>query len=507
MKKVLYLIFCLVLPSLLFAQNYEDFYLKFWVLSDIEKSASNFKVTVRSNANNVVLDEDHVGSVMYLYTKNATRELNEVGTVTYTGMEEGSLIFEVQVPVNQSNEELISQRNGLLKVRAASNSKAKNTLVYEMYRLNIGMYDVYGTKNLLSGTTTYDKEKLSADEHFIPELLKEVIFVAGEMRTQMESPTVKTGRFIGMDMFTAMEKSTYWDVYSFLTYVKAKPYKYQGVNWKFSEIYATWIDGGTPGLIEMETREIYESVKEKMLNEWAFDAKRDFEMNFLLGIDQEILKGISSEFKREVDMALTNENIADAYKYYYAAEKIARFMDDPEEIAWCHHKHGQICVVDERFEQGIEAYIDALQIFKEVKNEAAQIIVYNDLGSAYNTSAKDSKDFTAGIKSLQKALNLTKEFPKDHKVFSSVTALIYSNLGDSYAGLEKFDKALNNYNTGLEYTNVKGTTALKRKARLEMKISIVYETLGNETKQKQFEEKAVYTYREYEAELAKVKKL
>ncbi len=386
------------------------------------------------------------------------------------------------------------------------NSKVKNTLVYDMYRLNVGMYDVQGTENLLNGITNYDKEKLSADEYFIPKLLEEAIYVAKLMREQMESPVVESGRFAGMDLFTAMEKSTYWDVYSFLTYIKAKPDKYQGVNWKFSEIYATWVDGGTPGFIEMETQEIYVKVKEKMLNEWGFDAKRDFEMNFLRGIDQEILRGIASEFRSDVDNALNEKKTGEAYKYYHAAEKIARFMDDQEELAWCHHKHGRICMADELSEHGIEAYNEALKIFKDTDNIGAQIIVYNDLGNAYNISAQTSKDFTSAIRSLEKSLSLSKGFPKDDKVMSPVTALIYRNLGDSYMGLENFKKALETYQTGLEYTNVKGAIALKRKATLEMKISIVHEALGNTMLQKEFENKAVNTYKEYETEQAKVKK-
>ena len=36
----------------------------------------------------------------------------------------------------------------------------------------------------------------------------------------------------------------------FLKYIIARPKNYAGNSWKISEIFATWIDGGTPTVVE-----------------------------------------------------------------------------------------------------------------------------------------------------------------------------------------------------------------------------------------------------------------
>ena len=47
-----------------------------------------------------------------------------------------------------------------------------------------------------------------------------------------------------------MQAVTVPEVENFLKYIAARPAKYAGNTWKFSEIMATWMDAGAPTVIE-----------------------------------------------------------------------------------------------------------------------------------------------------------------------------------------------------------------------------------------------------------------
>ncbi len=504
MKNIL--IVLLLSVSYLQGQITEDFFLNYSVEKVEENDQNEYVATVRTLIRNgEVSDKEWVGNILPIYEKGVEKP-DKLGRVNFVGMDEGNHMFQMVVPKNGMGEEVVKKGKGLIRYPIKITSNAEGSLVFEMARLGIGMYDVYGKKNLLKGIWAFDKTKISADEFYIPSLLEEIVFVAKAMREQMESPPVKEGRFKGKDLFTAMENSSYWDVLAFLVYIQLKPYKYQGTDWKVSEIYATWIDAGSPGSVELESKTIYEQVKNKMLNEWGFDAKRDFEMNFLRGVPEEILKEISSEFRSEVDGALEAGKTGQAHKYYLAAEKIARFMKDDEELAWAEYKHGQILAKDELLDLAIEAFIIAQEKFKGKKNNAGVLIVNNDLGNTYNTQQIKSS-YKKAIKVLEDAIEISKNLPQNDKNIAPVIALLYRNLGDSYKGLKNYKKALGIYRKGISFTQVKSNMGLKRKAVLEMSISEVYGAMGDSSQQKEYENKSVATYLEYEKKMKSIKGL
>lgn len=79
-------------------------------------------------------------------------------------------------------------------------------------------------------------------------MVADIKFTAGEMLKQNseQDRVLAEGRFKGKKLFTAMQEITSADVKDFIDYVIYRPLLYAGHNWKVSEVFATWVDAGTP---------------------------------------------------------------------------------------------------------------------------------------------------------------------------------------------------------------------------------------------------------------------
>ena len=65
-----------------------------------------------------------------------------------------------------------------------------------------------------------------------------------------QNQIIKDGIYKGEKLFTAMLFAKRSELELFLKYIIARPKNYAGNSWKISEIFATWIDGGTPTVVE-----------------------------------------------------------------------------------------------------------------------------------------------------------------------------------------------------------------------------------------------------------------
>ncbi len=70
--------------------------------------------------------------------------------------------------------------------------------------------------------------------------------VAQELKGEMEEQQITSGRFAGMGMFTAMEKSAIGDVQAFLDFMLSYPANYLGKDWRVADKYATWLINNCP---------------------------------------------------------------------------------------------------------------------------------------------------------------------------------------------------------------------------------------------------------------------
>ncbi|MCB0837063.1 MAG: hypothetical protein KDE26_10440 [Bacteroidetes bacterium] len=151
----------------------------------------------------------------------------------------------------------------LVGLKLNKDKAGEKSTCYELARMNIFFTDVYGENSYTFYEFFQDDNQEKSDE-FIKTYVEDIHFVAQEMvRQGMENQLVEGGRFDGMKLFDAMEKSTEEDLRDFLGYVLIKPLKYMGNHWKISETYATWIVSETPTATSALVNWLVESVNQQ----------------------------------------------------------------------------------------------------------------------------------------------------------------------------------------------------------------------------------------------------
>ncbi|MBL7700676.1 MAG: hypothetical protein JNM14_00380 [Ferruginibacter sp.] len=133
--------------------------------------------------------------------------------------------------------------------------KVKMPYVYDGLLLNvmnhaINFTNVYGDNFMNTGavfTNTKNDEFKVLDS-----MVNDIHFTGSAMLQQMpgQNQPVKGGIYDGKKLFEAMQAVKRTELEAFLKYVTARPKKYAGNSWKISEVFATWMDGGTPTVIE-----------------------------------------------------------------------------------------------------------------------------------------------------------------------------------------------------------------------------------------------------------------
>ncbi|MEO6254494.1 MAG: hypothetical protein ABIO79_14370 [Ferruginibacter sp.] len=90
------------------------------------------------------------------------------------------------------------------------------------------------------------------EESVIDSLVADIKYTARVMQDQSsgQNMMITSGRFKDKKLFTAMQELKNTDVADFLDYMIARPRMYAGNDWKMSEVFATWMVGGTPTVIK-----------------------------------------------------------------------------------------------------------------------------------------------------------------------------------------------------------------------------------------------------------------
>ncbi len=92
----------------------------------------------------------------------------------------------------------------------------------------------------------------AAEQAIIDSLVKDVQYtgLAMQKENNNQDMLLEDGLFKGKKLFAAMQMVNAGEVTAFLKYIAARPRIYAGNTWKFSEIFATWMAGGTPTVKE-----------------------------------------------------------------------------------------------------------------------------------------------------------------------------------------------------------------------------------------------------------------
>lgn len=108
-------------------------------------------------------------------------------------------------------------------------------------------------ENLIADLNTVVQLKTSDDELTVLNKLQEDVKFTGKVmgeENNNQNMLITEGKFKSQKLFAAMQTVTVADVKDFLGYINARPEKYAGHAWKFSEIMATWMAAGAPTVIQ-----------------------------------------------------------------------------------------------------------------------------------------------------------------------------------------------------------------------------------------------------------------
>jgi hypothetical protein len=120
-------------------------------------------------------------------------------------------------------------------------------LIFDVLAHSININTV--TDDFIAYINTALQLKTAADEKkIIDSMVADVQYTGKEMPkiNKSQDQMITSGKFKGKMIFASMEAITNDDVTDFLEYMNARPGKYAGHTWKFSEIMATWMAAGAP---------------------------------------------------------------------------------------------------------------------------------------------------------------------------------------------------------------------------------------------------------------------
>jgi hypothetical protein len=124
-------------------------------------------------------------------------------------------------------------------------------LLFKMASHNITINSV--EENLIIDfNTALNLKDAAAEKKLIDSMVNDVVYTGKVMMQESNNQDmdITSGRFKGKRLFATMQTVTGKDVTDFIKYIIARPKKYAGNTWKFSEIFATWMTSGAPTVIE-----------------------------------------------------------------------------------------------------------------------------------------------------------------------------------------------------------------------------------------------------------------
>jgi tetratricopeptide (TPR) repeat protein len=162
------------------------------------------------------------------------------------------------------------------------------------------------------------------------------------------------------------------------------------------------------------------------------------------------------KFANEIDKSTLSERHRNQLDYYEAVLKFSegeapsaesklltlmkKVLED-ELRAQVQSQLGVIYAADEKYDQAIKVFEQALKIWQQLKREREWAILSNNLGNVY----KDKKDLKRAERSLKDALKILEKAGTPSEI-----ALTLNNLGNVQLENEKFSKALEYYQKSLE---------------------------------------------------------
>jgi len=334
--------------------------------------------------------------IFSIFSENAIDLDNPQATCKINHLMEGQGI-SFDINFNSANDVGLIKETGkaIVKIEVKVPVNDYRSILYTIFKNAIYMQDVYEKNHFywihnMLGSDSKEKEK-----KILENMLADIKFTAEAMKKQMKSPSVTGGRFAGTDMFSAMENSTTEDIMSFLRYVELKPRRYQGNTWKFSEIYATWINAGSPST--------YDDIVELLFNN--FENETNFQ-KFLKGVEYDSYDILAEYLREHADEATLKEDYKTAIKYIKVIEKIGLDSLSKESIGWHNISYAKIYSAKKELDKAIQKYQIAIEHFTKSETKAGLLVAYNDIANTLNSTNKKA-NYKKATKYCIKAVDKT----------------------------------------------------------------------------------------------------
>jgi len=151
--------------------------------------------------------------------------------------------------IQLNNKERWPKKDDLLYTKAEYPATYKGQ-VYNLLRLSINLQHVNGGPFYSFAFPVFGDK--SQEGSVIDSLVTDIKYTGREMQQQDngQDRTIASGRFKNKKLFAAMQEITSGDMADFLDYMIARPLMYAGNDWKIAEVFATWMDGGTPTVVK-----------------------------------------------------------------------------------------------------------------------------------------------------------------------------------------------------------------------------------------------------------------
>ncbi len=432
------------------------------------------------------------GPIYPLYSAFVLEPEKKHGNASVNFVDQGTSGLSIKLSDSQDGQRIFKQLEGIIALPMKVPAKDYRSLFYDMVKNDIYLFDIMEGQPFYQLDQILENDSPELEKSILIAMLKESVFVAEEMVKQgMESPLVVGGRFDGTDLFTAMKQSDLSDIRSFLRYVQFRPRKYQGINWPFAEVYATWIDGGSPS-----TSEDVEELLLSNLNNYEKFRK------YLSSYNKEDFPRLAEIIRqRAIELKAEDNKHNEAMAFANVALKVSEAAADTKGIAWAHLEIAGIQHQLRTLSDAIQSYKKSIEYFENSSDRSGLFMAYNNLGNCLNERGREA-DFNEAVVFLTRAEKLTGFLGKGESAFTAI-AQLYRNLGDSYAGLGKYKKAVEVYDVGLTYTGADTPLSLKRRSILYMQLANAYEKLNKKAEAEEYTRKGVMTYKHYEELVSK----
>ncbi len=474
-----------------FAQN--EFYFPFEIIKLKKEGVENeYSARIQHDVH-IEIRKGAEGRLYSIYNDKDRTRKQFAGTVEITEVAEGEAIALIRI--SGTRTDWVDSGVSMIEIPAdLRNAPKYKNVLYDVLRRNIRMTDVYGEKDMFTFSDLASNYSSLAETKLMKAMVKESAFVAEAMAEQMDSPPVTKGRMKGTDLFSAMKNVNRQDIRDFLLYVSIAPRKYAGKTWKFSEVFATWIDAGCP----TTERHLVETL------EWGI-AEEAYINKLLQHQTESRLDNVSKILRDSMSACLAMDDLDNAYSWKGALESLYPYLEK-ENQAWHHFSLGEYWEANANNEAAVEEYKEAISRFTETENEAGLLGAYNNIGNALR-DAGGKRNLKSAISYFDKALEKMIPLSRKNPSISSITAKVVLNKGRTLRKMGDTDKAIALLQEELTHLEKTDEAGWLKKSEIYFEIAEIFEEKGDAKKQADFETKAVSAYREYELMKNKKKRL